>query len=1761
MKSNSFSTIILGLFLFLNAGFLQAQGSGCSNINFTPQNIGPCHYRLLVANSSECYPEIRLLLDTGGFLSWTAQNGWTAELISPTELLLTHSSGQIPLGASTPIDFYLTPGEPVMTILWDYICSLGKSCFFEVPLASCAGIPGGCISGVNYVAVSCSNQPYSNQPTLAGWTITLLDAMGNTVESTQTNASGAYSFCDLPAGTYVVKKTNQPGWTSSVPASGQTTVVLNQSAQVVRNFGSCRANCLCSYIQTTVQQITTSPTACCYSLSTTAFGSGDYCFQYINVQVDAGLTITPSSTLSGWTTVQNGPQSITITPPNGFVPNGSVTPVTFCVSGGTSHSILATAGYNDSAGAHECDNFFSFSCPNCNCPPPDGLAVSNVGATTATISWIPASCSESTWVYVEDGVNPAEHISRPAPVDSIVLDGLVQGRRYLLYAFSMCNGVMSGPSDTIVFYVPCPGLCTPNLVSNGSFSEPYVFFPTIPNAPDQIGLCPGWQATANGSGASGIGDWFMYGSPFDFPNVFPGSYYDAVNNQYTFLPPYCDPWHAGIDLNTCEGISTQLTSPITQLSGYTLGFWWALREPVASNFRFQAILSGAACTMNTTNAGTICTRQCGNDISIPVQVTTSHQPGVWYFHSFTSNALVTVNHLTFAADASGPTVSNYVYIDEVCLYNVWLPCDVSTPRIAYNPEQPNTFLGEADLGAGSSNLLAVWDFGDGTRDSSCCPGSVIHDFAPGTYEVCLTVTAIDTSGTTCSNATCIQVDIPEVNDQCNDVTATLQSTGLGNCCYNLSINNAALNYFTAIEVTLSSGSFVNSIFGPGWNISLNGNMATLTPINGSGFINAGIDIPLTICDPEGTGTSYTVDVDFVYNGGVCHQSLAFSCDPALCTCQGFQNMSFYNFLNMPDISVNCNDVIQLPCIGSDATYNFQAGLQCQGNCIPVIHYDIFPQSGPAVLSGTVNGTGFVTGFKFPPGDYHIVMTGQCGGNTCTCTVNFTIPACSCCSQSLAEFNQNVVNASTVALDPVNCKATLTIANLPCVFIESVDWGDGVITGPYAPGAMPMHNYAYSGPYTITYIVQETNPFTGETCFEATFTKDILLDCDCSCGTYDLEIRLGGAQNQPIVCGQTIQLGLNQGFVVYSKFQCQGTNCEPSELVTWSLSGPGGLSVGSSDLATPNFNITALSPGSFSTPGLYTFNMYAICGLQDTCWCALYFNVADPCCTDQATFLANAAAVQTNGILGDCFIGMQAVGLSDCMRITYDWGDNNTSGPITGNNIPVTHTYAAAGNYTVCYTIEEIDFFGNVCWSFHSCEQVTVLCNTCCAGGGDLDILVNLYVSVSVDDTPCSVAINIGDLPACFYLDSINWGDGNISFGPYGAASSILHTYESEGPYTITFIATQSEPGSGAVCFQKSFSQTVDPVCFSVCPCLGFSNLIFSPGQGGGPQSVTCGTDVILPCQPGVTYTLTGTLPCLGTGVCPPTGTVTWQLFGPQGLVDAGTTTASPGFSIPLPSGYFYATGTYALIINGQCGSTPCPCTIYFVVNPPCPALCPCDVADFEADVLAGFSTTYYTLSSCKVCFKGIALGPCDMVEWSVDNGPFSTPIPGNQTYCYSFTGNGMHMIEMRVTRKKGVNLICEIFTFQKTITVNCKPVPITIGGPRTFNPGSHNPTLPLAPDNEISFRGTDTVEPGGKTPLRIFPNPNPGAFSVELPEPAAAGTRFRIVGMTGQILREQSAKPGSSLQTVEAGDLPGGLYFLQVLSEGNVIATEKFVKQ
>lgn len=77
----------------------------------------------------------------------------------------------------------------------------------------------------------------------------------------------------------------------------------------------------------------------------------------------------------------------------------------------------------------------------------------------------------------------------------------------------------------------------------------------------------------------------------------------------------------------------------------------------------------------------------------------------------------------------------------------------------------------------------------------------------------------------------------------------------------------------------------------------------------------------------------------------------------------------------------------------------------------------------------------------------------------------------------------------------------------------------------------------------------------------------------------------------------------------------------------------------------------------------------------------------------------------------------------------------------------------------------------------------------------------------------------------------------------------------------------------------------------------------------------------------------------------------------------------------------------------------------------------------------------------------------------------------------------------------------------------------------------------------------------------VFPNPNTGIFTVELPQPAASGMAFRVIDLAGRLALEKQVEVGSAYQAIEAAALPGGLYFLEVVLGGRVLGVEKFVKQ
>jgi Secretion system C-terminal sorting domain len=77
----------------------------------------------------------------------------------------------------------------------------------------------------------------------------------------------------------------------------------------------------------------------------------------------------------------------------------------------------------------------------------------------------------------------------------------------------------------------------------------------------------------------------------------------------------------------------------------------------------------------------------------------------------------------------------------------------------------------------------------------------------------------------------------------------------------------------------------------------------------------------------------------------------------------------------------------------------------------------------------------------------------------------------------------------------------------------------------------------------------------------------------------------------------------------------------------------------------------------------------------------------------------------------------------------------------------------------------------------------------------------------------------------------------------------------------------------------------------------------------------------------------------------------------------------------------------------------------------------------------------------------------------------------------------------------------------------------------------------------------------------ISPNPNLGLFTVEFSTPVLPQTTLRISDGAGRILIEKQMATNSRKQIIEAQTLQSGVYFVQVIVEGKIIAIEKFVKQ
>ncbi|MFT4204657.1 MAG: T9SS type A sorting domain-containing protein [Chitinophagaceae bacterium] len=93
-------------------------------------------------------------------------------------------------------------------------------------------------------------------------------------------------------------------------------------------------------------------------------------------------------------------------------------------------------------------------------------------------------------------------------------------------------------------------------------------------------------------------------------------------------------------------------------------------------------------------------------------------------------------------------------------------------------------------------------------------------------------------------------------------------------------------------------------------------------------------------------------------------------------------------------------------------------------------------------------------------------------------------------------------------------------------------------------------------------------------------------------------------------------------------------------------------------------------------------------------------------------------------------------------------------------------------------------------------------------------------------------------------------------------------------------------------------------------------------------------------------------------------------------------------------------------------------------------------------------------------------------------------------------------------------------------------------------------------DGKYAYSVTRTVTFDGQDAIGVYPNPTTDVLHIRN---VVAGQQVRIVGMDGKVYRTLTVT--TSPQQVSVSGLAAGVYFAQLLQNGTVIGTVKFMKQ
>lgn len=901
-------------------------------------------------------------------------------------------------------------------------------------------------------------------------------------------------------------------------------------------------------------------------------------------------------------------------------------------------------------------------------------------------------------------------------------------------------------------------------------------------------------------------------------------------------------------------------------------------------------------------------------------------------------------------------------------------------------------------------------------------------------------------------------------------------------------------------------------------------------ISGATSGNGGGDASGQLFQSGISTVTYTA-MDGCGNIDSCSFNVTVECDT--CACLGFTNLSFYNFLNLPDISVSCDSSpVVLPCIGPDALYAFQWTLLCSDPlCLQSMDYEIVSASGGPVL---VAGTAIFPTFNFSygqlagPGNYQIILTGNCGGETCVCIVNFTVSeCCECGTYSDMTYRPvpGVPNISAVCGDTLiaECLGSIpwTISgNFHCMGSSCPDStqmflmltapdgtisSDTIIADPGFNFVVPASSFDTTGCYNLT-----LKTVCGQdTCYCDFIVK---VQCDTCCTDYEA------------FCEKIEQAV----FITADSNMCKATvsigdlgNCgDYIESIIW---GDGEQDFGP-------FYSNDMPMHVYAGSGTYVISYLAVQLDGDELICFEKF-LSD-------TIVLNCPVCPDNYIQNGDFSLGNPLGL-EAISFANDWSGIWPVGPGTNRHgdymgqsgVPNPVWPPCGGATSVPIPLSQGNYAGFTCWYslFKQYRQgiMNELANPIFPNTG----CYNFSVKIAC---PCLRPL-LGDVRLAVYGvrdDAITFitpvtgfpngpysfipGNGSLFWVPpfpgggaklldkilvpktcnnaYATYTFQFNSANLSAPIDRIFLTREDVPGGVAYL-------DIDDVCIEAtacnmdCACGTIPFATIHQAGSGFSQSIQCNTSaplVTLPCSlPGRDITISGFYSCNQTSCG--SGIVNWVLT-PQGGGNpiSGTSVSSyPAFNITLPwSTFSQSGGTYALALSWACGTQSCGCTMNFTL-PACP--CECDPT-FNSDVAQGFGVTQPTpVLSCTRNFKPVALCSTDAVQWSVSGVGTTWSSFGNNTQAISFPGPGVYQVCMIVTRTDPTGTIC---TFEKCqrVYVKCQ-----------LNPDDPEPKVSLCEFNSLAngdFRDTGLVAGrllnGGLVPgWEVYPNEGEGFIHVE----------------------------------------------------------------